>query len=427
MASTSAIQNMIRRLPLRFSMRAMLAVMLVAAVLFAWFGWRLRKSQRQARAVAVLQQFGAVYGYDFQGPIVRLVRYPFTLAPKPGRSRYPRRLHELVGIDFLHNVTSVHLETTNRLTDEEIDQVWEALADLPDLTQLEASGPVTRPGAIQRLRQLRQLQRLSIRWGHLADEDLAVLKRMPRLESLNLNETPITGGALEYDGQCQNLQSLELHHTAIGNLGLRALAGLPKLKRLRLSGTQVGDEGIHDLQGLENITDLDIEHTAITNDALETIATLKNLERLNLSLTSVTDVGIAKLTRLGSLKRLRLDGTSANAAALQAISQLPSLEELHVSGQIVEGNLSPLANCPKLRVLSGVQVSMNHGSLKLPPSLEELGVVDRLTNPSVFEELVSLPNLKVINAGYPVYYESENIEALQRFRAARPNVDIVHR
>ena len=51
---------------LQFSLRSLLAVMLVAAVGFAWFGWRLRKSQRQARAADVLQEFGAMYGYDFQ-------------------------------------------------------------------------------------------------------------------------------------------------------------------------------------------------------------------------------------------------------------------------------------------------------------------------------------------------------------------------
>src|SRR4051812_5011997 len=87
------------RVPLRFSMRTLLVFMLVAALSFAWFGWRLRKSQRQAHAIAVLQSVGAVYAYGYEGPIVRSTR-TWTLAPTPGRSGYPRWLHQRLGVDF---------------------------------------------------------------------------------------------------------------------------------------------------------------------------------------------------------------------------------------------------------------------------------------------------------------------------------------
>ena len=43
---------------MRFSMRTLLAIMLIAAIFFAWFGWRLRKSQRQTHALAVLSVRG---------------------------------------------------------------------------------------------------------------------------------------------------------------------------------------------------------------------------------------------------------------------------------------------------------------------------------------------------------------------------------
>src|SRR5262245_30826327 len=86
-------------LPLRFRLRTLLTAMLVAAVFFAWFGWRLRKSQRQARAVAVLERVGTIWTYDYQDfdyELGRPRRTPARLG-KPigviGKSAYSRRLH----------------------------------------------------------------------------------------------------------------------------------------------------------------------------------------------------------------------------------------------------------------------------------------------------------------------------------------------
>lgn len=415
------------RVPVRFSMRTMFGAMLVAALFFAWFGWRLRKAQRQVRAIAVLQEVGAVYGYDFQGPIARPTNRWGSLAPAPGRSRYPRQLRKLLGVDFLHNVSRVHLETSQRLADADVKRLWTALGDLPDLVSLEASGPVTRPGVIRQLRNAQRLRRLALRWADIDDDDLAILDRTPRLEELNLNETPVTDAAMVHVGRSRSLQAIELHHTKVSNAGLREIAKVRQLQRLRLSATDAGGAGMRHLSNLKQLSDLDLEHTKITDQALGDVARLSQLQRLNLSLNSISEVGARRLVGLASLKELRLQSTRIGPEGLATLARLPVLESLYVDGPILSGDLSGFEKCASLRQLSialGATDAAQRG-LKLPLRLEEISGL-QLSDETFFDALVSLPNLKVLNTHFSSY-EPEEVNAVQRFRTARPGVQVVNR
>jgi hypothetical protein len=407
--------------------------MLLSALVFAWFGARLRKARRQSRAIAVLQGLGAVYAYDFQGPVAKqFVRTRFyapgsvPVAPA-GRSGYSKRLLDLLGIDFLHDITQVHIESTRRMSDENVEQLWAAIGSLPNLVSLEASGPVTRPGAIRRLGQHHRLRRLALRWAEIADDDLGVLVNMARLEDLNLNETPVTDAALVHVGRATNLRSIELHHTNINGSGLESIVRLSHLQRLRLSGTEASDEGISHLGGHASLVDLDLEHTKITDRSLEAIADLPNLERLDLSLNAVTEAGVAKLVRLSRLKELRLQATQAGPAALATLPKLPALESLTIDGPIASGDLTPISECAQLQRL----VCPLYGSdgkakpIELPHNLVEISGAP-LTDEAMFEQLAALPKLRVLRGTYSTF-DPEQVAAVQRFKSARPEVLINNR
>jgi len=410
-------------------MRTLLAVMLLAALSFTWFGWRLRKSQRQMHAISVLQSVGAVYAFDYEGPIVRATRHPWTLSPTPGRSRYPRWLHKRLGVDFLHDITRVHLETSYRLADDDIERLWNALGDLPNLTHLEASGPVTRPGAILHLRHARRLQALSLRWATIADDDLAVLSQLPQLQELNLNETPVSDAALEHVAKIKSLRAIELHHTKVTDDGLRQIAKLSRLQRLRLSGTKISNEGLAHLRRLPQLSNLNLEHTNITDSGLEHVAAIPRLQRLDLSLNTLSEDGLMILAQRSQLKSLRLEGTTAGPAALAAVTKLAALEELDIGGPIVSGDLSALADCPNLRVLHssfalGGANSWGQG-LKLPQSLQEISGV-KLSDIAI-EELAALPNLEVVHVLRSTL-DPEQVAAVQKLRDrladTRPKVQV---
>ena len=227
-------------------------------------------------------------------------------------------------------------------------------------------------------------------------------------------------------GRQPSIQAIELHHTKVGDAAMREIARLPRLKRLRLSGTGIGDEGIRHLRGLACLSDLDLEYTKITDAGMEHIAILSSLERLDISLTAVTEIGLTQLSRLPSLEHLRLDATAAMPAALETLPKLPALQELHVGGRVLSADLSPIADCRKLRSLDFASRSawpMTH-ELKLPATLEELSGI-HLTDKLV-AELKSLPNLKVIHTPYSSY-NLEEAALVQRFRSIRPSVKVLNR
>jgi hypothetical protein len=94
---------------------------------------------------------------------------------------------------------------------------------------------------------------------------------------------------------------------------------------------------------------------------------------------------------------------------------------------MLSGDLSPFSQCKKLRQLS-IPLAWNYpirNGLKLPPNLEEVSGL-RLNDAALFDQLASLPNLKVIHSHYTyANLHEEEVEAVNRFRIARPNVQVM--
>lgn len=105
----------------------------------------------------------------------------------------------------------------------------------------------------------------------IEDEDLAILKLLPGLRGLYLNQTPIS------------------------DAGLKHVAGLKRLIVLGLTGTKITDAGLKELAGLQNLELLQLSDTAITDVGLKEVAKFKKLRRLLVTNTRVTEGGIGEL------------------------------------------------------------------------------------------------------------------------------------
>ena len=73
---------------------------------------------------------------------------------------------------------------------------------------------------------------------------------------------------------------------------------LPKVVELNLAGTAVSDAGLANIAGIDTITVLHLENTGITDAGLPHVKGLSNLTYLNLYNTKVTDTGVANLNEL---------------------------------------------------------------------------------------------------------------------------------
>lgn len=201
-------------------------------------------------------------------------------------------------------------------------------------------------------------------WSDIKDSDLAMLKSLSTLRSLDLSDTRISDRALRHIRQLTQLRSLNINNTRITPDGLKQLYGLKRLKslsvggvtltlsrgRLRvlapltslieldLGGTSVRDEDLKELAPLVRLRSLSLFYR-VSDKGLANLLPLKRLESLRLYDCPLTDHGLGVLRRFRRLKVLRLEHAPIGDAGLQQLEAISGLQRLDVRGT----NVTPQA------------------------------------------------------------------------------------
>lgn len=117
---------------------------------------------------------------------------------------------------------------------------------------------------------LSRLERVLVFDADLTQEDVALLRQLPNLQLLSVSNGKLNEDAVDVLASLESLRGLFLHKTNMCD------ADLEKLARLR---------------GLETLS---VTDAAITDDGLAQLRSLLRLKTLNLGHTQVTDVGVEK-------------------------------------------------------------------------------------------------------------------------------------
>ena len=202
---------------LRVSVRGLLLLILVIGCGMGWIAQIVRDANIQRRAVASIKQVGGWVVYDSEWD-----EDQHTSSWKP---RWPKRLVDLVGIDYLGNVVFINLH------DRGTDEVLREVARLKHLRQLHRPGFAVTDLGLAHLGRLRQLQLLSLDDTKVTDAGLAHLKGLSSLKWLKLTRTKVTdAGIAELQKSLPHLQVI-LDQTAIknqtGSSGTRPPTRLP--------------------------------------------------------------------------------------------------------------------------------------------------------------------------------------------------------
>jgi internalin A len=217
---------------LRFSVRAMIVVVLVIG---AWMGWIVRQAHVQRDAVAVIRRAGCSVMYNWEWSDGRSI--------PGGKPQAPRWLVELVGVDYFGHVTVVGCSTSPSASDA-------TLADIGRLTRLQllyANSPSLGDAGLAHLKGLKKLTRLDLFGTRVTDAGLPHLTGLRKLSILGLGGTQVSDAGLAHLRGLNNVTSLALSNTQVTDVGLVHLTGLTKLKQLNLAGTQVTDAGLNEL------------------------------------------------------------------------------------------------------------------------------------------------------------------------------------
>ncbi|EMI18805.1 putative secreted protein [Rhodopirellula maiorica SM1] len=155
-------------------------------------------------------------------------------------------------------------------------------------------GDIELAAAIDCLPSPNRLNVLRLDGSAVSDDGLYCLKVLSNLESLSLRKTLITDAGLQRITHCVKLKELNLSQTAIDGRGLRSLARLQQLEQLDLSHTRVTEYELLHLPELKNLQGLDLAGTPFLGGGFRfLVAKLPNLEKLDLYGTEIGKNGTA--------------------------------------------------------------------------------------------------------------------------------------
>lgn len=215
--------------------------------------------------------------------------------------------------------------STETLKGAEIRQPGASLADGgPPTGAVDATSKTAAPRAKEPALGAWLRSKLPDRYGDLSDEELLALT------DLDLRSADLTDADLARLRELPNLQHLSLYGNPITDAGLVQLASLTKLETVILRGTQVTGVGLQHLP-TQNLTALHLCSSAITAEDLAHTPVMPKLEKLKLNFMGFEDGVIEQLHVYPALKHIELDQAKISDQGLARLLELnPGLERVEI-------------------------------------------------------------------------------------------------
>lgn len=395
----------------RFSLKKLLALLSILAIVLACFSYRFNRARQQYFAIQNLPPLAVEVYYDYEHS--GWMDVGLDIPEHVDESPYPSRLVDWLGIDFFATINDVQMESCFEIPFDELQPFF----DMGTIEQFAAGG--SNLESVEIFAQLKRLKRLLL--TEMPIKDISPLSDLPNLISLNLR-----GTSVEDVSSLKKLKKLEWLSLQNSNVkDISAIAALTKLKSLDLTLTGITD--ISPLSQLSDLEELDLINTGVTDltplskltkltdlsfsphsdqsiDDISFLNNMKNLTRLFMSRIECKDIEPVKNCK--HLNRLVIySDTVSDIEALREFNKLDSLwlstPELSdvsaVAGhtnltrlEIYESqidNLTPLAELRKLKEL------VIHASAKSVDFIAELSELYKLEISGCSAETLPLANL----------------------------------
>ncbi len=368
------------------SVRSLLLVVLLAAVILGWVRHQMNRARDEHRAVEQLAQLGAhVQFYNEPSPRVHPFFADRATVIYDGNS--PREV--VVRLHCVRKLWRLYLDGST-VTDEDLEEI----ASLRGLERLSLRATAISDAGIEHLVRLRSLDHLDLGHTRVTNGALDSLRRL-RLHSLDVTGTYVTeeenaeklvdgfgvvsAGGAQNESERRAAAGLERlgarvsvyrgedqkglkYHVSIdarvtprrwkgSTSDLASLAELPQVDLLFLGGIAVDDAAAKNIRSIlgelralrvfdASIVDAQLAEMlgGSSTDRATAGGTMDGLEDLVLSDVPITDKGLQSLERLVNLKRLSLERTRITDAGLVHLARLTHLESLDLSGTQIRGD-----------------------------------------------------------------------------------------
>ncbi len=182
----------------QYSLRSLLLVMLLASIGMSWFAVKMQRASRQREAVEAIKELGGSVNYDWD----------YSDPPVPACVR------NVFGEDFLATAVDVFFPYDGSLTDADLGH----LEVLTKLRALSLGGTLPILGGIPLPAHRYQYHRKQV-----TNAGMKHLRRLMKLEVLDLAKIEITDTALEHLKELKNLQYVDLSGTKVTEDGVKGL------------------------------------------------------------------------------------------------------------------------------------------------------------------------------------------------------------
>jgi hypothetical protein len=255
----------------------------------------------------------------------------------------------------------------------------------------------------------------------------------PELRRLNLWGTAVTDDALVHLAKMRELRVLFLNFTSLSGVGIAPLLErLPHLEVFQIGHLKSADEAAKVLSQSGALKTLMITHSSdFTDQGLMYLGKIKTLEELDIVANSkVTSAGLADLAGLPHLVSLRLQKSSLSDEGAAFLSQMQQLTRLEIVSQhsspeqiLTDRGYELLSRLVNLRELRMRKCKLSEAALAhvaRMPNLTLIALQDCALSDDAALSLAESKSLTtLILTGSPI-----SPPALERLRAARPEVDI---
>jgi hypothetical protein len=258
----------------RFSLRALLLAMALAAIPLGLLAhWISAKHREHEAARTVLNRGGSVSYFTN-----RDVRY---------RGWRLRGLSLILPKDCFY---TVHGISFSKAGDDELS----LLPSMPQIAEINLEGCQFTNKGLRHFGTLKKLTFLELSSSQLNDEGFQHILPHQGLTQLWLEDTQLTDASLPRVALNRGLTHLNLSGTGVTDQGCSHLAGLPELKVLALRATGITNDVVTTLEQLPSLQYLYLMRTPLDDDAVAGLSQLK-LRQLDIRFTQISADGYERL------------------------------------------------------------------------------------------------------------------------------------
>jgi hypothetical protein len=314
----------------QFSLRSLLALILVVATACGWMTAEMKRARTQADLIGRASKLGCGILFDYNlsesGDVV------MVSGAIPGTTR----LNNVLGDNFFREIVGAFPRD---------DASLQLLKDQTSIRRLNLNDSQVTSAGLRCLERMSRLEWLDLRDAPaVSDEGLKYVQRLIRLRELLLRRTGVSDTGMAYLKDLRQLEVLDLGMTKVTDVGLKQLAGLTRLRQLLFWANRIEDAGLSTIHGMTKLEILDLGFAPVTDAGLENLESLSQLRYLGLRGSGLTDAGLFHISELRQLRELDLFKTGVTDAGLERLAALGRLEKVHLG----ENRVTP-AGIEKLR------------------------------------------------------------------------------